>query len=300
MKYMKTYEFFSSGFSSPMRLSSLESFIVFSKKRYISKEYDDDDFKNIISILERDCKQFLNEIKKIGQPLFRGTRNFDEFDTGIGDRLVSGDREPVDTNKDISNIIDSYFQEKFGIKLRSSGIFATKLPNVASDYGTPYLFFPVDGYEYYWSKDITDLYGIIEPEEWYYSATKDYDNLESRWDMSYGENTEGGEWYYNDYGYGHDIISAVKKVKDNNPELKSKSFEYVKNILTWEPDIDFDSYKENMDDILHDNVKKIVDEYQKGNLDKVTNQELTFICDKYYLVDPGFYQKFIEYLKNPV
>ena len=55
-----------------------------------------------------------------------------------------------------------------------------------------------------------------------------------------------------------------------------------------------------MNDILHDNVKKIISGYQKSGLDKVTNQELTFICDKYYLVDPGFYQKFIEYLKNPV
>lgn len=300
MKYMKTYEFFSSGFGSAQRFSSLESFITYSKKRYISKEYDDNDFKNIISILEKDCKEFLNEIRRIGKPLFRGTKNFDEFDTGIGYRIVSGDRQPVDTNQDISNIIDNYFQEKFGIKLRSAGIFSSKKVTNAGEYGTPYLFFPVDGYEYYWNENITDLYAYIEPQDWYYSATNDYDNLESRWDMSYGENTEGGEWYYDDYGYGNDIISAVKKVKDNNPELKNKSFEYIKSILIWEPDIDFDSYKKNMDDILHDSVKKIVNGYQKGDLDKVTDQELTFICKKYYLVDPGFYQKFIEYLKNPV
>ena len=183
MKYMKTYEFFSSGFGSNIsqRFSSLGSFITWAKKRYKDEEYTDEEFKEIISILEDECKQFLDEVKegKVG-PIFRGAKNVDDtYTKGLGVKGSRIDRSPVDTRRDVSEILDNCFEERFGIKLRSSGVFTSKLPTVASDYGRPYLFFPIGDYEYFWNPDVKDLYGDIEGEHWYYTNQND-------WDWQYG------------------------------------------------------------------------------------------------------------------
>jgi hypothetical protein len=227
---MKTYEFFSSGFGSntSIRFSSLGSFITWANKRYREEEYDDEEFKEIISILENECKQFLDEVKegKVG-PIFRGAKNVDDtYTKGLGVKVSRIDRTPLDTRKDVSEILDNCFEEKFGLKLRSSGVFASKLPMVASDYGRPYLFFPIGDYEYFWNPDVKDLYGDIQNAHWYYA---------------------------------------------NEEEAKQES---------------------------QRDLEEIVYGYVNNQMDKIVDQEITFVCDKYYLVDPAFYVKYLEYLND--
>ena len=294
MKYMKTYEFFSSGFGSntSIRFSSLGSFITWANKRYREEEYDDEEFEEIISILENECKQFLDEVKegKVG-PIFRGAKNVDDtYTKGLGVKGSRIDRAPLDTRKNVSEILDNCFEEKFGLKLRSSGVFASKLPTVASDYGRPYLFFPIGDYEYFWNPDVKDLYGDIEGTHWYYID-------ESDWQWQYGPGNNG-DWCYDGLEYDNDIITAVKRVKEDNTDLSNKSFEYVQKLLDWEPAVSLEDYMEEAHKELQERLEDIVYGYVNNQMDKIVDQEITFVCDKYYLVDPAFYVKYLEYLND--
>lgn len=296
MKYIKTYEFFSSGFSSTPKFSSLGSFITWSEKRYIEQEYTEDEFEEIITILENDCEEFLNEVResKVG-PIFRGVKNVDDtYTRGMGKKSSRVNRIPVDTDSNISEIIDNYFEDKFNIKVRSNGTFTSRLPHVASDYGKPYLFFPIGDYRYFWNPKIKDLYGDIEGQSWYYTEGE----LENRWSIAHDIGSMGGEWYYNDNGYSYDINKAIKQAKDDNPELYNKSSEYVKKVLEWKPEIELDSYIKNFKDELYIQLDNLVEGYKDYGLGEVNEQEITFICDKYYLVDPAFYIKYLEYLND--
>jgi hypothetical protein len=291
---MKTYEFFSSGFgsSSSPRFSSLGSFITWADKRYREEEYDDEEFEEIISILENECKQFLDEVKegKVG-PIFRGAKNVDDtYTKGLGVKGSRIDRAPLDTRKNVSEILDNCFEEKFGLKLRSSGVFASKLPTVASDYGRPYLFFPIGDYEYFWNPDVKDLYGDIEGTHWYYID-------ESDWQWQYGPGNNG-DWCYDGLEYDNDIITAVKRVKEDNTDLSNKSFEYVQKLLDWEPAVSLEDYMEEAHKELQERLEDIVYGYVNNQIDKIVDQEITFVCDKYYLVDPAFYVKYLEYLND--
>lgn len=294
MKYMKTYEFFSSGFGSntSIRFSSLGSFITWAEKRYKEEEYDDEEFEEIISILEDECKEFLDEVKesKVG-PIFRGAKNIDDtYTKGLGVKGSRIDRAPLDTRKNVSEILDNCFEEKFGLKLRSSGVFASKLPTVASDYGRPYLFFPIGDYEYFWNTDVKDLYGDIEGTHWYYID-------ESDWQWQYGPGNNG-DWCYDGLEYDNDIITAVKRVKEDNTDLSNKSFEYVQKLLDWEPAVSLEDYMEEAHKELQERLEDIVYGYVNNQMDKIVDQEITFVCDKYYLVDPAFYVKYLEYLND--
>jgi hypothetical protein len=293
MKYMKTYEFFSSGIDSNYSklFTSLGNFITWSAKRYTDEEYTDEEFKEIIFILENECKQFLDEVKE-GKvtPIFRGVKNVDDGNTkGLYIKSSRIDRAPLDTREDVSYILDNFFEEKFGVRLRSTGVFTSKFPTVASDYGRPYLFFPIGDYKYFWNTDIKDLYGDIEQKGYYY-----YD--ESDWMYNYGPG-KLGDWCYNGLDYGNNIVTAIKKVKEDNTDLSNKSSEYVQKLLDWEPSCEIDDYMKEAEQELKRNLEEIVYGYVDNQIDKVDDQEITFICDKYYLVDPAFYHKYLKYLK---
>ena len=100
MKYMKTYEFFSSGYgNTSIRFSSLGSFITWTSKRYKEEEYDDEEFEEIISILENECKKFLDEVKesKVG-PIFRGAKNVDDTLTNLGQSALNSFNQNYPSN----------------------------------------------------------------------------------------------------------------------------------------------------------------------------------------------------------
>ncbi len=65
-------------------------------------------------------------------------------------------------------------------------------------------------------------------------------------------------------------------------------------------DIDDFSYFDDEDDedYLYNFVDKIASNYKENDLEDATSQELTFICDSYYLVSTVFYNKICEYLKS--
>lgn len=151
MKYLKTYENYKP--------------IIFEESTL------DDVFK--------ECSQFINELKTSpkGTFLIRSlemSQDIVSFDHNLKNR------QPADTPKNIHDILNKLFKEKFGWKVRN-GVFtlAAKYPeqSIKSGYATgtkilktgysftTYLFFPVDNYEMIWSPKIKDLYYFLDKKD---------------------------------------------------------------------------------------------------------------------------------------
>lgn len=128
-------------------------------------------FNKIMAILERYCKPFLDEVSSKGiECIFRGSRpsNNEEIDNlDIYKKTVRTDRKALDSNKEISDMFDNIFDEKFGVRPRSSGVFTTKKFETTSAYSIRYIFVPIGDYKYYWNPNCDDLYTNINTKNWY-------------------------------------------------------------------------------------------------------------------------------------
>ena len=214
------------------------------------KEFSSENkFEKIVDILESDCGEFLNILRtnrisslyrgfltsaetfrnKMG---YKGPGNQTNILDGVWKIEPIEKRKAKDTNWEINELINKGLERKFGIPLRSRGVFATKNLSIASDYAGPdrlkntYMFFPKNGFRYFWNPNIDDLFTELRDNfDWY----KEYNNIE----------------------------------------------------IT--------------DEVLSD-VNYIVNGYQEGNINNVNLQEITFICDEYYLVDLEYFDKLESYI----
>jgi hypothetical protein len=190
-------------------------------------------FDKIVEVLSTECSEFLDllEEKNI-KGLYRGATIHDTpIVDGFWKMKPFENRLSRDTKLQISKLLDEGFVKKFGTPLRSRGVFATKDLSIAADYGRfrkeAFLFFPKNGFRYFWNPQIEDLY----------------------------------------------------------TELRDNTSFYNKEPFFWNS-----SEKRGF--------QEIIDGYQEGEIEKVKWQELTFICDEYYMLDLDYYDKFIDYLFN--
>jgi hypothetical protein len=187
-------------------------------------------FDKIVEILSTECSEFLDllEEKNI-KGLYRGATIHDTpIVDGFWKMKPFENRLSRDTKPHISKLLDEGFVKKFGIPLRSKGVFVTKDLSIATDYGRfkkeAFLFFPKNGFRYFWNPQIDDLY----------------------------------------------------------TELRDNTSWYNKEPFFW-------NSSENRD------FQEIIDGYKEGNIEEVKWQELTFICDEYYMLDLKYYDKFVDY-----
>lgn len=215
MKHLKTYSLF----------ESIESELNFDK---------------IVDVLSNECSDFLELLEKWKiKGVFRGISSAylsNPIVDGFWKKIPQKNREPRDINPVINKKLNEEFIKKFGIPIRSSGVFATKDISIATDYGNhpffngrqeSFLFFPKNGFRYFWNSQIDDLF----------------------------------------------------------TELRDNTTWYEKDPFFWNS-----SEKKDF--------QQIIDGYQEGGIEKVKWQELTFICDEYYLVDLDYYDKFLDYFIN--
>ena len=119
--------------------------------------------EEIVEMIKRDCQPFLKEIRYsvTDNYLLRGyMRGLDNLDS-INRMQVRKDRKPLHTNKFIHDEFDFYFEDRWGVRPRSEGVFATGDYAQASLYGRPYLFFPIGEFQYFWSDEIYDLHAYL-------------------------------------------------------------------------------------------------------------------------------------------
>jgi hypothetical protein len=101
--------------------------------------------------IKKECSQFIKEFDYL---LFRGVI----LQSPLFRKYVPRtDRRPLDTPKEIHDILDAAFQKKFGWKVRSEGVFTTPSFTLSSVYGDSVIFFPIDGYKYVFSKTVSDV-----------------------------------------------------------------------------------------------------------------------------------------------
>ncbi|MFM7987706.1 MAG: hypothetical protein ACKPKO_51170, partial [Candidatus Fonsibacter sp.] len=106
-------------------------------------------FDKIVEVLSTECSEFLELLEKWSiEGLYRGHKLWDKGNIVDGFWKIKPfeKRLPRDTKASISKLLDEEFDKKFGIPLRSKGIFASKDLSIASDYGRfkneAFLFFP--------------------------------------------------------------------------------------------------------------------------------------------------------------
>lgn len=135
-------------------------------KQFLNEE----DLESVKEILERDCMPYLKATQGKGF-LRRGIKGLskigshtaldsegNEMEYGI--KTVRSDRQPLDTTRERHDIIDAWFNDKFGIRARSECVFAGGEAMETSDlkiYGTPCIIFPIGPIEYVWSHYVEDL-----------------------------------------------------------------------------------------------------------------------------------------------
>ena len=114
--------------------------------------------KNIIKILEENCRIYLNDLKKQNNKnpvlLYSGRKSSDKF---INKKIRKG-RSPKDTPKEVHKMIDNEFEKQFGLKPRSNSLFCyPDFNEIVWSYGTPFVIFPKGQYKLLWSPNVTDL-----------------------------------------------------------------------------------------------------------------------------------------------
>ena len=194
-------------------------------------------FDKIVETLSTECSEFLDILEKYKiKGVFRGISSAylsNPIVDGFWKKIPQKNREPRDINPVINKKLNDEFIKKFEIPIRSSGVFATKDISIATNYGNhpffngrqeSFLFFPKNGFRYFWNPQIDDLF----------------------------------------------------------TELRDNTSFYNKEPFFWSS-----SEKREFQNILYG--------YQEGEIEKVKMQEITFICDEYYLLDLDYYDKFLNY-----
>lgn len=112
------------------------------------------DEDEIIALIKRDCKPFIEENAGV---LLRGMRkkSWSPFKQD-----VRQDRNPRNTRQAVQDVLDKWFDEKFGFKARSQAVFTTGSFPDARSYGTVYAIFPIGNFKYVWSTEIPDLFFV--------------------------------------------------------------------------------------------------------------------------------------------
>jgi hypothetical protein len=272
MEHLKPFlEFFHSRYRDNLLKSFDEDFRI--------NNYTDEDFDKIRDILENDCVKFLGELGEMISMeseidffslVFRGIRDYDYDMPGLVIKYSRKDRRPTDMSQEISDDIDRSFVEKFGYPLRSSGVFCTKSHDFASRYVhdglSPFLFFPVGDYKYYWSENIVDLYAEVWRENWY--------------------------MYMDAELSGDDPDKALKDIVLDR-EIGPEEYETIKDNF----DEVLEGYRDEYRNIYKSFIETVTDTYIEGDsLSNVNRSELTFICDKYYLVDSSMMSHICKWL----
>ncbi len=128
-------------------------------KQIILEEQSDEE---ILEILERDCKRFLEICDN--KFLYRGSKT-QSTDNSLKKIKMRKDRAPRDMKANTHVMLDNYFEDNFGIRYRSAAVFVTGSKENAEDYGKVYAVFPIGDFSFIYSPIIVDLYSNIKHNE---------------------------------------------------------------------------------------------------------------------------------------
>jgi len=138
-------------------------------KQFISEE----EVKELVDILKRDCKPFLNEAN--GLFLRRGVRVLKESE--LEEAMLNGhtielytkqtrrDRKALSTSSHWHELADEWFAGKFGLPARTQAVFCLGESgnyDTLKSYGIPCMIFPIGEFSFVWSPKVADLFSDID------------------------------------------------------------------------------------------------------------------------------------------
>jgi hypothetical protein len=150
--------------------------------RFINFINESTDISEVANLIKKDCKPFLKVWKNldllplIDSFIYSGRKGQSEV---FIKKKVRKDRNPLNSGQYIHEILDELFFERFEIKARSQSLFVTSKYSEASNYGTPYVIFPIGKFNTIWSSLISDLYmhmGIFSHTERKELTREDFKN----------------------------------------------------------------------------------------------------------------------------
>lgn len=235
------------------------------------------DVNQIKSIIERDCKKFIEEVGVA--KFYRGFRQVERYEVmpGLYHIYNTKARSPKDTKIEVSDLLDDQFEKKFGVRPRKDAVFTTKDTVIASDYGNPFLFYPIGDYKYLYNPNVLDLFNDLQDLPWY------LDDI--YWWQYYGDESGNGVWSVLDYDLTDDYEESVRMAKNNLPHIEKD----IKNLIRWRPEVLYEDWKKEQDLEMMEDIKDIVWGYRDSDLSKLLEKkspEVMFLCDEYYLVNP--------------
>lgn len=126
---------------------------------------------DLIQFLKKNCLPACNDIAATGKFLGRGMTKAEGMTFVEGGTVFNGgvlvpknNRKPKDTPEWAHNLFDKYFDSKFGVKLRSKAVFASKDSSHALDFGKLHIVIPMGKYDIYYSNHVRDLTTYIFPD----------------------------------------------------------------------------------------------------------------------------------------
>lgn len=126
-----------------------------------------------VDLFHEKCKQWRNEVNfdsSFNFVLCRGMKNQPDIFVSP----VRKDRRPLDTPQKIHDILDKWFDKNYGIRYRSSAMFAV-FGKSNLFYGKRYIVFPIGNFEYCYSNKVDDIVEYLEDE---YNMIDDIDSDE--------------------------------------------------------------------------------------------------------------------------
>jgi hypothetical protein len=119
---------------------------------------DNVNLSQVMRKLQANCGQFLRDAKYAGRLLFRGKAGSRSLNTPsfVGDSIP--DRRPTDLNKVIHDNLNRVMLGMGYTATRGNSIMCTSDLEMAREYGSPYLIFPLNGFSFTWSTKTKDLY----------------------------------------------------------------------------------------------------------------------------------------------
>lgn len=126
------------------------------------KSFITEGYKEQVELILKDCQQFIKEVGTYG--MYRGMKTSKMF----AEVIPRTDRIPKDTPIDKHEEFNKEFNKLYKVKdIRSRAVFVIGSQSSAEDYGDVYHIFPVDGYTYWWSKTVEDLYKDLDDYDSY-------------------------------------------------------------------------------------------------------------------------------------
>src|SRR5574343_246802 len=235
-------------------------------KKYMNE--NENELENAIASIKKDCQPFLKECKI---PIYRGIYFAEKT---LIEKTPRQDRRPKDMPEYLHKILDSLFNEHFGWKPRSNGVFCSPHFCQAESYGNTYLFFPIGNFDYLYSDNIEDLYVDIRDGHNIPFPSMDDKSLEHLFDLLMEDDFDNmgiRRWLnkYSDCSIWLGRADFINKLQKDTPDDFREFKKYI--------------YKYNNKAV--DELENLVKTFNNGGLSRIkanTYTEIAFKCDRYY------------------